>query len=245
MEGGNKPKNKNKSKKDKSKKDKKKNKNKSTRQDTYIPSAKQLLTESVLKSKVENNNSNKYDKDNQSKNIKSNKFISNKNNIIKILNNNLYNHFINLLSENYDDLNSNYIVQSLLNYINDEFNMAVKNFELYQKFNIKSNTNIMTYNLLKLYYIMNTFKVDYLKKYLDNFDKIQKLVYSELKQSTKEFNANFKFDENDIDNSDILVKQYDITEIHPDIEKFVITHSKLFKSSIVSIIILIYLILKK
>ena len=73
-------------------------------------------------------------------------------------------------------------------------------------------------------------EIDYLKKYLDNFDTVKELVNNDiLKRPKIIFNSEFKFDKNEINNTDIVVKQYNITDIHPDIEKFVITHSKLFK----------------
>ena len=75
--------------------------------------------------------------------------------------------------------------------------------------------------------MIDTFQVDYLKKYLDNFDKIKKIVNEKIRLNETKLST--KFNKNDIDNSDIVVKQYDIKDIHPDIDQFLITHSKLFK----------------
>lgn len=212
----------------KGKKTGQKDKSKSSRENTYISLSRQLQLDGIL----QNNNLKRYNQTNKTNNKTNNEntFVFDKYNIINILNKNLFYYLINLLSENYDNLNSNYIVQSLLNYINDEFNTAVKNFELYDKFSINQDTDIIRYNLLKLYYIINAFKIDYLKKYLDNFDNIQELVFNKISKTNKIiFNTQFKFDKNQIEDSNIVVKQYNIIDIHPDVEKFVITHSKLFK----------------
>ena len=52
----------------------------------------------------------------------------------------------------------------------------------------------------------------------------KKIIYDGFK-----YNRSFKFNQNKIDDSDIVVKKYDINDIHSDIEKFRYTHSKLFQ----------------
>ena len=151
-------------------------------------------------------------------------------NIIFILNKNLCIYFINLLSDNFNDLDSNNIISLLLNYIEEEFMNAIRNVNLYNKF---QNNSIgikkkLKYNTIKLFYIMNTFKIQYLKNYL-NIDKYQNLYDHIISEIKDEDFQKIPIDLTEIENKDILVKEYNIINIIPEVTNFVNTHSKLFR----------------